>query len=427
MGARSILMPDIGEGVTEAEIAEWQVKVGDLVREDQIVAAVMTNKATVEIPTPVAGTVVTLGGAVGDVLAVGSELICIEAPGLPDSAPPPRKSAAPGAADSAEARVQASVKRAESTLSAPMAAPSHITIGGGPPRPPGERPLASPAVRLRAREAGVDLRQVRGSGSAGRITHEDLTAFLDRPPQLLPRPMGKVPNLVVETIKVVGLRRRIAQNMAEATRRVAHFSYVEEVDVTSLEDLRTALNAKADEARPRLTMLPFLMLAIVQAIADFPQVNAHYDDEEGIIRRYGAVHLGIATQTPAGLAVPVVRHAETLGLYECAREMKRVTEAARQGLATREELSGSTITLTSLGALGGIASTPVVNRPEVAIVGVNRIVVKPVWQNNGFVPRKIMNLSSSFDHRIVDGYDAATFIQRVRTLLDVPASLFIET
>jgi 2-oxoisovalerate dehydrogenase E2 component (dihydrolipoyl transacylase) len=299
-------------------------------------------------------------------------------------------------------------------------------MAGGAPRPPGDKPLASPAVRLRAREAGVDLRQVRGSGPAGRITHEDLTGFLERPPEAVTHPTGKVPNLTVETIKVLGLRRRIAQNMAEAARRVAHFSYVEEVDVTALEELRAVLNVKAGEARPRLTMLPFLMLAIVQAVADFPQVNAHFDDEEDIIRRYGAVHLGIATQTAAGLAVPVVRHAETLSLYECAREMKRVTEAARQGLTVRDELSGSTITLTSLGALGGIVSTPVVNRPEVAIVGVNKIVVKPVWHDRGFVPRKMMNLSSSFDHRIVDGYDAATFIQRIRGLLEVPASLFIE-
>ncbi len=425
MGARSILMPDVGEGVTEAEIVEWQVKVGDLVREDQIVAAVMTNKATVEIPTPVTGTVVRLGGAVGDVLAVGSELIRIEGPGLPDSAPPPDKPAAPKPAASKEATGPASAPRSETLVRAPPAAPSSTTIVG-PPRPLSDKPLAAPAVRLRAREAGVDLRQVRGSGPVGRITHEDLTAFLERPPEVLQRPTGKAPNLAVETIKVVGLRRRIAQNMAEATRRVAHFSYVEEVDVTALEELRGALNAKAGEARPRLTMLPFMMLAIVQAVADFPQVNAHYDDEEDIIRRYGAVHLGIATQTPAGLAVPVVRHAETLSLYECTREMKRVTEAARQGLAAREELSGSTITLTSLGALGGIASTPVVNRPEVAIVGVNKIVVKPVWQDGGFVPRKTMNLSSSFDHRIVDGYDAATFIQRVRALVEVPASLFIE-
>jgi 2-oxoisovalerate dehydrogenase E2 component (dihydrolipoyl transacylase) len=419
MGARSILMPDVGEGVAEAEIVEWQVKVGDVVREDQVVAAVMTDKATVEIPTSVGGTVIALGGSVGDVLAVGTELIRIDAPGLSDSPPPPRKKTAVAAkAPAPERPAPPPVQREEP-------APQTVHALAGPPRPAGEKPLASPAVRLRAREAGVDLRQVRGSGPAGRITHEDVIAYLERPPEAA-HIVDKAPNHAVEVIKVVGLRRRIAENMAEATRRVAHFSYVEEVDVTALEDLRAALNGQASEARPKLTLLPFLMLAIVKAVADFPQINAHYDDDEQVIRRFGAIHVGVATQTPAGLAVPVVRHAETLGLYDCAREVKRVTEAARQNVATREELTGSTITLTSLGALGGIASTPVVNRPEVAIVGVNKIVVRPVWRDGGFVPRKTMNLSSSFDHRVVDGFDAATFIQRVRALLETPASLFID-
>ena len=279
---------------------------------------------------------------------------------------------------------------------------------------------------MKAREAGVDLRFVRGSGPAGRITHEDLDAYIARPPEAPARGPGRAPNTAVETIKVVGMRRRIAQNMAESSRRVAHFSYVEEIDVTALEELRASLNARATEERPKLTMLPFLMLAIVKAVADFPQVNAHYDDDNDVIQRFGAVHLGVATQTPNGLMVPVVRHAETLGLYACASEMRRVSEAARQGVAAREELTGSTITLTSLGALGGVASTPIVNRPEVAIVGVNKMVVKPVWRDGGFVPRKTMNLSSSFDHRVVDGYDAATFIQRVRALIETPATLFIE-
>ncbi|MGA9847730.1 MAG: dihydrolipoamide acetyltransferase family protein, partial [Roseiarcus sp.] len=292
---------------------------------------------------------------------------------------------------------------------------------------PGERPLASPAVRARAREAGVDLRFVRGSGPAGRITHDDLEAYIARPPEApAAKRAGKEPNMAVETIKVVGLRRRIAQNMAESSRRVAHFSYVEEIDVTAFEELRASLNARATEERPKLTMLPFLMLATVKAVADFPQVNAHYDDDNEVITRFGAVHLGVATQTPVGLMVPVVRHAETLTLRECAREMRRVSEAARQGVAARDELSGSTITLTSLGALGGVASTPVVNRPEVAIIGVNKVMVRPVWRDGGFVPRKTMNLSSSFDHRVVDGYDAATFIQRMRVLLEAPAMLFIE-
>jgi 2-oxoisovalerate dehydrogenase E2 component (dihydrolipoyl transacylase) len=441
MGARSIRMPDVGEGVAEAEIVEWSVKIGDLVREDQVVAAVMTDKATVEIPTPVAGTVVALGGGIGDVLAVGAELIRIDAPGLPDSPPPPPpKGVAKGAAR-AEAREPAKPPPASATPAAeapraeapppapaepPQPRPAPIEPQRGAPRPAGEKPLASPAVRLRAREAGVDLRFVRGTGPAGRITHEDLDAFIARPPEAPAKAPDRQPNLAVETVKVAGLRRRIAQNMAESSRRVAHFSYVEEVDVTSLEELRAALNARATEERPRLTILPFLMLAVVKAVADFPQVNAHYDDDNDVMARFGAVHLGVATQTPSGLMVPVVRHAETLGLYEAAREMRRVTEAARQGVAQREELAGSTITVTSLGALGGIASTPLVNRPEVAIVGVNRIVIRPVWRDGGFVPRKTMNLSSSFDHRVVDGHDAAIFIQRVRALLEAPAALFIE-
>jgi 2-oxoisovalerate dehydrogenase E2 component (dihydrolipoyl transacylase) len=425
MGVRSIKMPDVGEGVAEAEIVEWAVKVGDLVKEDQVVAAVMTDKATVEIPTPVAGSVLTLGGAVGDVLAVGAELIRIDAPGLPDSVvptapksrtqqqePPPPPSAKPEPAPAPRAPA----------AEAPPRPPEPQT---GAPRALGEKPLAAPAVRLKAREAGVDLRFVRGSGAAGRITHEDLDAYITRPPEPSKR-SGRAPNEAVETIKVVGMRRRIAENMAESARRVAHFSYVEEVDVTALEELRASLNDRASEERPKLTLLPFLILGIVKAVVEFPQINAHYDDENNVITRFGAVHLGVATQTPNGLMVPVVRHAETLGLHECAREMRRVSEAARHGGAAREELSGSTITLTSLGALGGIASTPIINRPEVAILGVNKIVVRPVWRDGGFVPRKVMNLSSSFDHRVVDGYDAATFIQRLRTLIEAPATLFIE-
>ena len=430
MGIRSIKMPDVGEGVAEAEIVEWSVKVGDLVKEDQVVAAVMTDKATVEIPTPVAGSVLNLGGAVGDVLAVGSELIRIDAPGLPDSAAPAAPKSAPQKREPAptpsakpEAAERAPEPRAPATRA--EAPPRLLEPQTGAPRPVGEKPLASPALRLKAREAGIDLRFVRGSGPAGRITHPDLDAYIARPPEPSKR-SGRAPNKAVETIKVVGMRRRIAENMADSVRRVAHFSYVEETDVTALEDLRASLNARATEERPKLTLLPFLMLAIVKAVAEFPQVNAHYDDDADIIQRFGAVHLGVATQTPNGLMVPVVRHVETLGLYQCAREMRRVSEAARQGVAARDELSGSTITLTSLGAFGGIVSTPIINRPEVAIVGVNKIVVKPVWRDGVFVPRKVMNLSSSFDHRVVDGYDAATFIQRLRTLIEAPATLFIE-
>jgi len=425
MGIRSIKMPDVGEGVAEAEIVEWAVKVGDLVKEDQVVAAVMTDKATVEIPTPVAGSVLMLGGAVGDVLAVGAELIRIDAPGMPDSLLP----AAPKSRPEQQEPPPPPKVKPEPAPAPPAAAaepplrPTEPQTGA--PRPLGEKPLAAPALRLKAREAGVDLRFVRGSGPAGRITHEDLDAYIARPPEPSKR-SGRAPNKSVETIKVVGMRRRIAENMAESARRVAHFSYVEEVDVTALEELRASLNARATEERPKLTLLPFLILGIVKAVVEFPQINAHYDDENNVITRFGAVHLGVATQTPNGLMVPVVRHAETLGLHECAREMRRVSEAARHGGASREELSGSTITLTSLGALGGIASTPIINRPEVTIVGVNKIVVRPVWRDGGFVPRKVMNLSSSFDHRVVDGYDAATFIRRLRTLIETPATLFIE-
>jgi 2-oxoisovalerate dehydrogenase E2 component (dihydrolipoyl transacylase) len=427
MGIRSIKMPDVGEGVAEAEIVEWAVKVGDLVREDQVVAAVMTDKATVDIPTPVAGSVLALGGAVGDVLAVGSELIRIDAPGLPDSAVP----AAPKSTPQKREPEPAPTVESEAAEPPPRprepqkAVPRQVETRTGAPRPLGEKPLAAPAVRLKAREAGVDLKFVHGSGPAGRITHPDLDAHIARPPEPS-KPSGRAPNEAVETIKVVGMRRRIAENMAESARRIAHFSYVEEVDVTALEELRASLNARATEERPKLTLLPFLILGIVKAAAEFPQINAHYDDENAVITRFGAVHVGVATQTPNGLMVPVIRHAETLGLHECAREMRRVSEAARLGVAARDELSGSTITLTSLGALGGIVSTPIINRPEVAIVGVNKIAVKPVWRDGAFVPRKVMNLSSSFDHRVVDGYDAATFIQRLRALIEAPATLFIE-
>jgi len=295
----------------------------------------------------------------------------------------------------------------------------------GPPRTPGEKPLASPAVRRRARDAGVDLRQVRGSGPAGRIVHDDLDAFLNAGPQASPV-AARAANNHVETVKVVGLRRRIAQKMAEAKRRAAHFSYVEEVDVTALEELRTRLNAEEREDRPRLTLMPFLMQAVVRAVADFPEMNALYDDEAETIERHGGVHIGIATQTPSGLMVPVVRHCEARGLWDMAAEVVRLAEAARDGSATRAELTGSTITITSLGALGGIVSTPVINLPEVAIIGVNKQVVRPVWQGAEFLRRTMMNLSSSFDHRVIDGYNAARFVQRLKGLIEAPATLFIE-
>jgi 2-oxoisovalerate dehydrogenase E2 component (dihydrolipoyl transacylase) len=463
MAIRIIKLPDVGEGVAEAELVEWHVKVGDSVLEDQVLAAVMTDKATVEIPSPVAGTVAALGGAVGDKLAVGAELVRLEVAGAAgdtaEAAATPREAGGPAsprapetAADEQAAEPSAPAadnvvamrptlqpaavaspprtaptpsELAVATLMARAPATRAIPGALGPPRPAGEKPLAPPSVRKRARDAGVDLRQVRGTGPAGRITHDDLDAFL-RGGTEAPAPAARAPNTAVEAVKVIGLRRRIAQRMAESKRRAAHFAYVEEIDVTAVEELRAALNAEQRPDRPRLTLLPFLMQALVKAVADFPQMNALYDDEADIVERYGAVHIGIATQTPNGLLVPVVRHCEARGLWDGAAEAQRLSQAAREGRATREELSGSTITITSLGALGGIASTPVINRPEVAIIGVNKQVMRPVWQGGQFVPRRMMNLSSSFDHRIVDGYDAARFIQRIKALLEAPATIFIE-
>lgn len=397
MGATFVVkLPDIGEGIVEAELIGWHVKIGDLVREDQVLAEVMTDKATVEIPAPCAGTVTALSGEPGTKLVVGGELLRLEAPGTqPAEAPPP----------------------------APEATELHLPTPAAPRQAAERGPLAAPAVRKRAQDLGLDLRQLRGSGPEGRILHGDLDAVL-RDDGGVAQAAGRTGT---EEIPVIGLRRRIAERMAEATRRVAHFSYVEEVDVTALEVLRKALNAEATAGgHPRLTPLAFLMLAVVRAVAAFPQMNAHYDDEAGVIRRHHGVHLGIATQTASGLVVPVVRHAEARGLWGCAAEMQRVTQAARDGSARREELGGSTITITSLGALGGIASTPVVNRPEVAIIGTNRMAVRPVWEDgSGFVPRTVMNLSSSFDHRVIDGHEAAAFIQRIRTLLEMPALLFV--
>ncbi|WP_292235120.1 dihydrolipoamide acetyltransferase family protein, partial [Mesorhizobium sp.] len=310
---------------------------------------------------------------------------------------------------------------------APTAAGSAPTSGA--PRAEGEKPLASPAVRLRAREAGIDLRQVPGSGPAGRISHEDIEAFLARGPQLA-RATGLARKDGVEDIKIVGLRRKIAEKMALAKSRIPHITYVEEIDVTALEELRATLNKEKRPAkgaeRPKLTLLPFLMRAMVKAIADQPNLNAVFDDEVGIIHQHEGIHIGIAAQTPNGLVVPVVKHAEARDLWDCAAEVNRLADAAKSGTASREELSGSTITITSLGAMGGVATTPVINYPEVAIVGVNKMMVRPVWDGTQFVPRKMMNLSSSFDHRVIDGWDAAVFVQRIKALLETPALIFVD-
>jgi 2-oxoisovalerate dehydrogenase E2 component (dihydrolipoyl transacylase) len=425
MAEHVIKLPDVGEGVAEAELVEWNVKVGDVVREDETLGAVMTDKATVEIPSPVTGEVLWLGANVGEVIAVGSDLVRLKVAGEDHPATPvPRQKPA-----TQEHRAEAPrAAPAPLTPAASPAAPSSPspppTLLRGAPRPEGEKPLAAPAVRLRAREAGVDLRQVPGTGPAGRITHEDLDAFIAR--GRTPSGRALAPRSGVEEVKIVGLRRRIAERMALANTRIPHITYVEEVDVTQLEELRGTLNKEKRQDQERLTLLPFLMRAMVRAIADQPNLNALFDDEVGIVRLHAGVHIGIAAQTPMGLMVPVVRHVEALDLWGCAAEVKRLGEAARAGTATRDELVGSTITITSLGALGGVASTPIINPPEVAIVGVNKMTVRPVWNGTAFLPRKMMNLSSSFDHRVIDGWEAARFIQRIKALLETPALIFTE-
>jgi 2-oxoisovalerate dehydrogenase E2 component (dihydrolipoyl transacylase) len=406
------------------------VKVGDLVREDHILAAVMTDKATVEIPSPVDGTVTWLGAEVGESVAVGSDLIRLEIsadaassevrPVAPVEASP--KPTPPEPTRPKPTTPEAPAGDADPSESRP---PGARKISFGAPRPSGEKPLATPAVRLRARETGIDLRQVPGTGTAGRITHEDLEAFIKHGPRT-GRRSGFQQNDAVEAVKVVGLRRRIAEKMTTANARIAAITYVEEIDVEALETLRAALNGQKRQTQPKLTLLPFLMRALVLAIAEQPNLNAHYDDEAGMIHRYGGVHIGIATQTSSGLVVPVVRHAEAMDLWECAAEVRRLGEASRTGVATRDELTGSTITITSLGPMGGIVTTPIVNHPEVAIIGVNKIAIRPMWDGSGFVPRKVMNLSSSFDHRVIDGWDAAMFVQRIKTLLETPALIFVE-
>lgn len=405
MGTYVIRVPDIGEGIAEVELVAWHVAPGDLVAEEQRLADVMTDKANVEIPSPVAGKVIAVTGRPGEMIAVGAELLRLDVAGAGNLAEDVAGIAHPPAvAADGPAKTQP-----------PVEAPS----------PPANAPLASPAVRRRARELGIDLRSVRGTGPDGRITQQDLDAQGARGAgshggtQLVER-HGE------ETVAVIGLRRRIAEKMQESKRRIAHFTYVEEIDVTELEALRMQLNVRWASTRGRLTLLPFLMRAIARAAPDFPEINARYDDDAGTLTRYGAVHLGIATQTERGLMVPVVRHAEARDLWSCAAEVARLAEAARSGKALRDELSGSTLTITSLGPLGGIVTTPVINRPEVAIVGVNRVVERPVIRSGAVVPRLIMNLSSSFDHRVVDGMRGAQFVQALRGYLEAPATLFID-
>lgn len=388
-------LPDLGEGTVEAEIVQWHVKVGDLVVEDQAVVELMTDKATVEVPAPVGGRVLRLNGDAGDKVPVGAPLMVFTADVA--ASPPPQPTPQP-------------------TIAPPASMPA-------PHEPRAARVMASPATRRRARESGIDLARISGSGPGGRILRGDLTGA-SAPLSSAAAPIVLRPDEVTE-IKVIGLRRLIAERMSEAKRNIPHFAYVEEVDVTELEALRSHLNATERREQPPLSYLPFVVMALVRVLDSFPQCNVRYDAQRGVLMRHRAVHVGIATQTPDGLKVPVLRDAGSKSLSKIAAQIRELAERARRNQSSREELSGSTITLTSLGRLGGIASTPVINAPEVAIVGLNKAVERPVVHNGAIVVRRIMNLSSSFDHRFVDGYDAAAMIQALKDALEHPATIFI--
>ena len=420
-------LPDVGEGTAEAELVGWHVKVGDAVQEDQILAEVMTDKATVELTSPVSGVVVALHGEAGQQIAVGGPLVSFKVEGKGNVAEAPAAAPAP---------VAMAEKAAQVPVAAPAAKPAAAPKADAKPVPaltgrqPGERPLASPAVRNRARDLGIDLVFVPGSGPAGRIEHADLDAFVARGGTFAPATAsgGSLYAKAEGTneVRIIGLRRKIAEKMAESVRRIPHITYVEDIDMTAVEELRAHLNAQnKGTGKAKLNVLPFIARAIVVALKDQPNINATYDDEAGVLTQHNAVHLGIAAQTPNGLMVPVVRHAEARDAYDTAEEIARVSGAAKDGSAKREELSGSTITITSLGTLGGVVHTPIINHPEVAIVGPNKIEERVVVRNGQMVVRKMMNLSSSFDHRIVDGHDAAVFVQKIKNLLENPATLWM--
>jgi 2-oxoisovalerate dehydrogenase E2 component (dihydrolipoyl transacylase) len=428
-------LPDVGEGTAEAELVAWHVKPGDTVAEDQHIVDVMTDKATVEIPSPAAGKVITTRGTPGQMLAVGSEILVlqVEGPGNINTALQQRASSSSEPAPPEPAKPSPS--KAANTLAKPELSPPGqkpaAARGGSMPgfatRTPGEKPIASPAVRRSAWEAGVELQFVPGTGQGGRISQSDLDDYIasgGASGQVATKGLQKKSG--TEDVKVIGLRRTIATRMQDAKRRIPHFSYIEEVDVTELEELRARVNERWGKMRGKLTLLPFLAKAMISALSDYPQINARFHDDDGFVRRYEAVHLGIATQTPTGLVVPVIQHSEALTLWECAAEIARLAAAAREGKATRDELSGSTISITSLGVLGGVATTPVINYPEVAIVGVNKILERPMVRAGKIAIRKMMNLSSSFDHRVVDGWHAAEFVQQIRAQLETPAMLFVD-
>lgn len=421
MATYKFKLPDIGEGIAEAEIVAWHVKVGDQIEEDQGIADVMTDKATVEMESPVTGKVLELNGEEGEMLAIGSVLAVIETDDIPDE-----DDSAPVVQEAALELEEEEPAEAESAAedATPAPTPALQPVVEAAPAPPASAPvLASPAVRQRARDLGVDLSQVQPHGD--RIRHSDLDAYLSYGSGQGYQPPGRSKKREDEEIKVIGMRRRIAENMAAAKRNIPHFTYVEEMDVTELEDMRGDLNGSRGD-RPKLTVLPFIIAAICKTLPDFPMINATYDDEGGKITRHGAVHLGMATQTDAGLTVPVIRNAQDMNVWQLSREIARLSEAARTGKIKSEELADGTLTLTSLGPLGGIATTPVINRPQVAIIGPNKIVERPAIIDGELEARKQMNLSISCDHRVVDGYDAASYVQALKKLIETPILIFTD-
>ena len=416
-------MPDIGEGIAEAEIVSWHVKPGDRVEEDQEIVDMMTDKATVPMESPVAGTVVEVAGGEGDMVSIGSMLVVIETDGEVEDAPEAETAPAPVTLEVAT-RIEVEnpdASDADAAIAADPAPQPEAKLDPAPAPAVHAKVQASPAVRARAKDLGIDLAQVKPAAD-GRLRHADLDAFLSYNGGYAPAGKARAD----EEVRVIGMRRRIAENMASSKRNIPHFSYVEECDVTELENLRAQLNSGKGEGKPKLTMLPLLITAICKTLPDYPMINARYDDEAGVVTRSGAVHLGMAAQTDAGLMVPVIRNAQAKNLWQLASEITRLAEAARSGKAKSEELSGSTLTITSLGPLGGVATTPVINRPEVAIIGPNRIIERPMFVKGAdgverIEKRKLMNISISCDHRVVDGWDAASFVQAVKKLIEAPA------
>ncbi|MEP3198070.1 MAG: dihydrolipoamide acetyltransferase family protein [Lentilitoribacter sp.] len=417
MGIYEMLLPDVGEGIAEAEVVEWNVKPGDPVREDDILAAVMTDKAAVEVPSIVDGKVIELGCEIGQMMPIGGVLIRIEVDGDDKLS-----------ATSPQTKTNTEPEPATTTTNAPIAQSQsfiedkthHVVLMNQ-----SNKPLAAPSVRARAREEDIDLKAINGSGPAGRIIHKDIDKWIEKNGQMNAK-NNRVASDHIEDIPVVGMRRKIAEKMSLSKRQIPHITIVEEIEMTALTELRASLNTQHQGERSKLTIIPFIMKAIIEAVREQPQFNARYDDNTGTIHQYEGVHIGIATQTPNGLTVPVLRHAQAANLWDNAKELARLANSARERTIKPGELTEGTITISSLGELGAIATTPIINHPEVAIVGVNKMQVRPMWDGQNFQPRTMMNISCSFDHRVIDGWDAAVFVRKLKTLLESPAMLFVE-